>query len=216
LYVLGAAFTAAVVGVVILIAVTTSGGEGGVPGGPIVVPDPRPSDVPQEGHVYGDPDAPVTIDEYLDYQCPFCRLATVEILPAIEEQYIETGMAKLVIHPIAIIGEESVQAGAAAECANGTGDFLLYHDALFANQGGENAGAFSDERLEAIAVAVGLDGGAIRSCLDAETYQASVRQNTVAAGNAGIRSTPTFLVNGARVETNAGAISAAIEAAAGS
>lgn len=215
LYLIGAVIVAAVVGVVVLISVTTSGGTEDVPSGPIVLPDPRPANVPQTGHVYGDLDATVTIDEYLDYQCPFCRMAAEQILPEIEERYIDTGIAKLAIHPIAIIGEESVQAAAAAECANDQDRFLLYHDALLANQGGENVGAFSESRLTEIAEAVGLDTDSFGSCFDDETYAQTVRDNTRVAAENGYRSTPTFLVNGVRVETSLDAISAAIDQAAG-
>lgn len=164
--------------------------------------------------MYGELDAPVTIDEYLDYQCPFCRMASEQILPVIEQQYVETGVAKVVFHPIAIIGEESVQAAAGAECAAEQGAFLTYHDALFANQGGENVGAFSDARLKEIAAAAGLDADAFGSCLDAGTYSSTVGDNTRAAADMGVRGTPTFLVNGSRVETSVDAISEAIELAA--
>lgn len=215
LYIAGGAVMIAIVGIFVLISATTSGGSGGVPQGPIVTPAARNADVPQDGYVYGDPNAAVTIDEYLDYQCPFCMLAAKQILPTIEQRYIDTGIAKLVIHPIAIIGEESVQAAAAAECANDQGEFLLYHDALFANQGGENVGAFADDRLEEIAAAVGLDMDAFGACFGDETYAQFVRDNTLSAAERDIRSTPTFLVNGVRVETSLDAISAAIEQAAG-
>lgn len=216
IYLLGALFTAVVAAVIIVVAVTTSGGGDDVPGGPIVVPEARPASVPQNGHVYGDPAAPVTIAEYMDFQCPFCMRAHFQVLPTIEQQYIETGVAKLEIYPIAILGDESVQAASAAECANDQGKFFFYHDTLFSNQGGENVGAFADSRLKEMASVIGLDTGAFDSCLGAGTHRAEVLRDTQSAHDSGVSSTPTFLVNGQEVQTSVDAISAAIEQAAGS
>lgn len=179
----------------------------------IVVPTPRPAAVAQQGYTYGDPSAPVTIDEYVDFQCPFCERAVASVMPAIDKQYVETGVAKVVAHPIAILGTESVQAAAAAAAANAQGKFWPYFDALYANQGAENSGAFSNERLTKIAQAVGLDMSAFSSAFDSGQYTSQVTQDTQAARTAGVTSTPTILVNGVKVDASVGGITAAIEAA---
>lgn len=213
--ILAVLFTAITAGVVILIAVTTGSNEN-VPSGPISVPDERPADIAQNGHIYGDPDATITVTEYLDFQCPFCARAHFQVMPTIEQRYVETGIAKFEVRTIAILGDESVRAAAAADCAGDQDQFFFYHDTLFLNQGGENVGAFADSRLNEMASAIGLDTAAFDSCLDSDTYDGQVVQDTETARTDGVRSTPTFFVNGQPVETSVEAVSAAIEEAADS
>jgi protein-disulfide isomerase len=212
LYIWGAVIAVALVVGVIVVAVVSSSGDSSPPE-EIVVPTPRPAGIVQGGHVFGDPNAPVLVKEYLDYQCPFCRRAQTEILPAIEQQYIESGEARLEVFPIAILGDDSVQAGAAAECANEQGQFLAFLDVIFANQGGENSGAYSDDRLKQMASALGLDTSDFNSCLDSGRHQQTMVQFTNDANSIGVASTPTFFVNDQRVETGIDTISSAIEQA---
>jgi protein-disulfide isomerase len=213
LYIFGALVTLMAVGVVIGIAVATSGG-GSSPAA-IVAPTARPTNIPQDGRVLGSSDAPVAIVEYLDFQCPFCRRAAEQVMPTIEETFIAQGTAFLEIRPIAILGDESVQAAAAAECANEQGQFWAYSDFLFANQGAERGGSFSDDRLKEFAQMLNLDTGAFNSCLDSGPYAQQVVNDTSAARALGIGTTPTVLVDGERVDTTVEAISAAVQQAAG-
>jgi protein-disulfide isomerase len=162
--------------------------------------------------VYGDPAAPVTVTEYLDFQCPVCLRAGLTVLLAIEKTYVETGKAKLEIKPIAILGDESVAAAAAAQCATDQGRFWPYHDILFANQGAENDGGFNYSRLKDFAIRVGLDSAAFNSCVDAKTYETQVKADTQASKSVGVKGTPTIFVDGTKVETSIDAISTAIEA----
>ncbi len=214
LYIFGALVTLIVVGAVIGIAVATSGG-GDSPPQAVVVPTARPADVLQNERVLGNPDAPVAIVEYLDFQCPFCQRTAEQVMPAIEETFIASNTASLEIRPIAILGDESVQAAAAAECANDQGRFWAYHDILYANQGGERGGAFSDDRLKEFAEALNLDTGAFNSCLDSGRYTQQVVDNTSSARGSGVSVTPTVLVDGEQVDVTVEAISAAIQQAAG-
>jgi protein-disulfide isomerase len=213
-YIILGAIALGVVAVVIAIAALSRGGSN--VSAEIVVPTPRPAGVAQSGHTYGDPNAPVTIDEYVDFQCPFCEQAVVNVMPVIDQQYVENGTVKIVAHPIAILGDESVQAAAAAEAANEQGKFWAFFDALYANQGAENSGAFSNERLVKIAEALGLDMSAFHAVFDNGVYTQQVIDTTQGARSAGVSSTPTILVNGVKVNASVDAISAAIEAAAGS
>ena len=203
------------VGAVIGVAVATSGG-GDSPPEAIVVPTARPADVLQEGRVLGNPDAPVAIVEYLDFQCPFCQKTAEQVMPAIEKTFIASGTASLEIRPIAILGDESVQAAAAAECAKEQGQFWAYHDILYANQGSERGGAFSDDRLKEFAEELNLDTGAFNSCLDSGRHTETVEVATSAALADGVSVTPTVLVNGEVVDATIEAISAAAQQAAGS
>jgi len=215
LYIFGTLVTLIVVGAVIGVAVATSGG-GDAPPEDVVVPTARRVDVIQDGHVLGSADAPVAIVEYLDFQCPFCQRAAEQVMSAIEETFIASNTASLEIRPIAILGDESVQAAAAAECANEQGQFWAYHDILYANQGAERGGAFSDDRLKEFAEALNLDTAAFNSCLDSGRYTQQVVDDTSTALDSGVSVTPTVLVNGERVDVSIEAISAAIQQAAGS
>jgi protein-disulfide isomerase len=211
-YAAGAAFALALVGAVVLLGAVSRGDDGGA-SAEIIVPTPRPTGVPTNGAVLGAPSASVTVTEYLDFQCPVCLRAALTVIADIEEQYVNTGQARLEIKPIAILGDESVAAAGAAQCANDEGHFWAYHDILFANQGAENDGGFSDGRLKSLAAAIGIDTATFNSCVDGNKYESQVRSNTEAAKTLGVKGTPTIFVNGQKVETSVDAISAAIDAA---
>lgn len=100
----------------------------------------------------------------------------------------------------AFLGPESTQAAAAAECAREQGQFWQYHDVLFANQRGENAGAYRTQALEAFAAALGLDEAAFGECLSSGRYEDVVASETAEGQERGVRSTPTIVVNGEMVE----------------
>jgi len=140
-------------------------------------------------------------------------MAAVSVLPPIEQEYVESGRAKLVARPIAILGDESAWAARASLCANDQGHFWEYYDILFANQGAERSGAFSTGRLKAFAAALNLDSDAFGACLDSGKHASQVQEDTATARQSGIQGTPTFLVNGEKVQNSADAIKAAIDAA---
>lgn len=94
------------------------------------------------------------------------------------------------------LGDESYAAAEASECANDQGKFWEYHDYLFANHNGENQGAFSNTNLKAFAKALNLDTAAFDACLDSGQHREQVQQDASFAQQLGVRSTPTFLVNG--------------------
>mgnify|MGYP000334556846 CR=1 FL=1 len=104
---------------------------------------------------------------------------------------------------MAFIGQESQWAAEAAECANEQGQFWIYYDKLFEEQGGENVGTYSKENLKRFAAELGLDTEQFNQCLDSGRYESKVRQETEEGRNAGVRSTPTLFVNGKLVENGA-------------
>jgi protein-disulfide isomerase len=152
------------------------------------------------GRMLGDPNAPVLIELYEDFQCPTCRSFNANIEPLLVQDYIATGKARLVFRQFAFIGSESVQAANASLCAADQGRFWDYHDILFANQAGENQGAFVDRRLLAFAESLGLDMGAFRTCFQDKTFQDEADSERLAGQSAGVQSTPTILINGTIVE----------------
>jgi protein-disulfide isomerase len=135
----------------------------------------------------------------------------VSVLPPIEEEFVSTGQVKVQMWTVAILGEESELAAQAAECANDQGRFWDFHDVLYANQEGENRGAFSSENLKRFAGALALDTAAFDSCLDSGKYASKVRDDTEAARQQGVNKTPTILVNGKEVTSSLDDVRAAIQ-----
>jgi protein-disulfide isomerase len=135
----------------------------------------------------------------------------VSVLPPIEEEFVSTGQVKVQARPIAIRGEESSLSAQAAECANDQGRFWDFHDTLYANQRGENKGAFSRENLKRFAEALELDTAAFDSCLDSGKHASKVRDDTEAAVQMGVNSVPTILVNGRAVSWRLEDLRAAIQ-----
>lgn len=100
----------------------------------------------------------------------------------------------------AFLGAESLWAAEAAECANEQGQFWAYHETLFANQQGENRGAFERDALKNMAVALGLEPEAFNECLDSGKYRSHVQAERADAQARNVRLTPTFIINGELVE----------------
>ena len=96
----------------------------------------------------------------------------------------------------AFLGDESKWAAEASECANDQGKFWEYHDLLFENHAGENQGAFSKDNLKKFAADMSLDTAAFNECMDSGKYTDLVQSQSDAASNLGVRSTPSFVING--------------------
>ena len=95
----------------------------------------------------GDANAPVTIVEFADFQCPFCGRHHQTVEPSLIKEYVDTGKVSLVYKHLPFLGQESAFVAVAAECAADQGKFWQYHDYLFEHQQGENQGAFTKEKL---------------------------------------------------------------------
>ena len=147
----------------------------------------------------GQANAPITIDVYADFQCPFCARAD-GVLQQLGPQYIDTGKVKLIYHNFPIIGPESETAAQAAECAGDQNKFWAYANYLFTHQNGENTGAFSPDALKGFAVQLGLNQSAFNTCLDTGKYSATVRQQAAEGQQRGVNVTPTFFINGQKHE----------------
>jgi protein-disulfide isomerase len=164
----------------------------------------------------GDPTAPVLIAEYGDFQCPSCGAFARSIEPQIREAYIDTGLARLAWHDFAWIGAESRDAANAARCAGDQGQFWEFHDLLYANQQGENAGAFAKPRLKAFGAALGLEPSTFDACVDGDQHGGAVRADFGDVRTQGFNGTPTFVIGGRRIvgaqpfEVFAAAIDAAL------
>lgn len=147
--------------------------------------------------ILGSDTAPITIIEFGDYQCPYCKKWNQEVKPLIEKNYLNTGKAKLVYVDFPIIGAHSIKAHASSYCANEQGLYWKYHDFLYENQGHENDGWASPENLKLLASKMsGLDIEKFSQCLDSGKYENQVIANKNMATKSGARSTPTFVIIG--------------------
>jgi len=159
--------------------------------------------VPVDGRTCGEDSAPVKIVEFSDYQCPFCKRFVDSTEPALELEYIEKGLVQLEFGYLAITGgkappdkNEATLAAEAAECANDQGRFWEYHYKLYAEQRGENRGAFLPDRLKQFATDLGLDRSKFDACLDSHKHIGLIEEERARAAEVGARATPSFLVNG--------------------
>jgi protein-disulfide isomerase len=165
----------------------------------LVAPTTRPY---AEGKAMGPVDAPVLIEEYSDFQCPYCGLFAREVVQPLEDTYLKSGSGKVrfVYNHMAFLGQESIDAAEASECANEQDRFWDYANTLFTNQRGENRGGFNLGRLKQFAVDLNFDTDAFNVCVDSRRYRALVQQETEAAKALGITSTPSIFVNGRKLE----------------
>jgi protein-disulfide isomerase len=173
---------------------------------PIVAPTTVTPTALASGHSIGSADAKVTVEVWADYQCPYCARFSLQVEPQILSSYVTPGKARLVFRDLAFLGEESRWASVAARLAEQQGKFWPYHDYLFANQQGENAGGFTIARLQEIASRIGLDRTTFDAGLQlaaARTLFSQIRTEFEAdAARLGIHSTPTVVVNGTPLSAN--------------
>lgn len=150
--------------------------------------------IPQHGDTLGRANAPVTLTVYEDPQCPFCRQWDLESLPTVVNDYLRTGKIKLVYRGILIVGPNS-ELGLRAIYAAGTQNKLWnVGSTLYQHQGAENSGWITPGLIEAVAAETGADGKAILAQLNAPAVTAALKQAEQQAASAGIRGTPSFVV----------------------
>lgn len=147
--------------------------------------------------VLGDASAPITIIEFGDYQCPFCKRWNESTKPAIEKDLIESGEASMIYIDFPIIGPDSLTIHAGSYCAQEQDLYWKYHDFVYANQGHENDGWANSENLKKLVSEIdGLDSNLFAQCLDSGKYEKRVEDNKKIASESGVRSTPTFIIIG--------------------
>jgi protein-disulfide isomerase len=144
----------------------------------------------------GDPNAKITVVEFADYQCPFCKRYHDAVGPDLLKQYVDSGKIQFVYKHSAFLGQESVWAAQAAECAADQDQFWEYHDLLFAKQNGENVGLFTKDKLIAYAKELDLDIAKFEPCLQNDDTLQRVGADTEEGRQVGVTGTPTFFING--------------------
>ena len=138
--------------------------------------------------------ARVTVVEFTDYECPFCRQHARQTLPLLLERYGDRVRYVVMNYPIAMLHETAVAAAEAAECAADQGRFWEYHDQLFATDSLTNAS------LGQIAARLKLDSRTFTRCVDTHARAALVQRHVALGDLLGVTGTPSFFVNGRRID----------------
>jgi len=142
----------------------------------------------------GSQNAPVTIIEFSDYQCPFCTKWKNEVWPRLQKTYGDKIRLVYRDFPLANIHSEAAQAAEAANCANEQNAYWQFHDKLFDASRGLGLSAYREYARE-----LKLDLAAFDECLSSQRYQDEVQADFEYAAKLGVRSTPTFFINGIAV-----------------
>jgi protein-disulfide isomerase len=152
------------------------------------------------GFFLGQPDAPVLITAWEDFQCPVCKAANASVLKQIEDEYVSTGKVRIQYRQFPFLGPESTAAAEASQCAADQGKFWDFHDALFNAQRAENSGAYTKANLKKIAAGAGIDSMMFDKCVDESQHKESVQAEKKIGVDLGVNATPTFFVNGTQVK----------------
>jgi protein-disulfide isomerase len=187
---LGAVAAAAVVLVTAAIAVSSSGGEKPAP--PATV-STQLAGIPESHGVLGDPDAPVTVTEYLDLQCPVCAEAAQSTLPALIEE-VRAGNIKLDVRTMHFLGEDSVRAARVAAGAERQGRLWAFLEAFYARQGTENSGYVTDDFLREVSEAAGVDASKAFAQEDTTFATGRLERANADAARMNVQGTPTLTV----------------------
>lgn len=196
---LGAALAAAAVIVVVAIVISSSGSDksGGSSKGNANGTDQTAKllgGIPQSGTTLGSPSAPVTLTEFADLQCPFCKDYTINQFPSIVGKYVRTGKLKMQFKNYAFIGPDSLTAARAAEAAGNQNKLWNFIDVFYNNQGMENTDYVTDAFLTKIAKGAGVDPAKMLTDRQDPKIDTAIAKAQQDAQQAGVNSTPTFLV----------------------
>jgi protein-disulfide isomerase len=155
--------------------------------------------IQKDDPVLGRDDAPVTIVEFSDFQCPFCRSFWSGAYAEIKTQYIDTGKVRLIFRDWPLSFHSAAKPSAlAANCAHEQGKFWQYHDKMFSEQAKQGQGtvSYGIPELKRWAAEIGVDAAKFNACLDASTYAAEVDQDIADGNKYGVSGTPSFFING--------------------
>lgn len=174
-----------------------------LPAGPIVKITPTPEPM-ADGRALGDPNAPVKVEVFSDFQCPACQRYSQQVEQPIVDKYVPTKQIYYIYRQFPFIDDnstskESDQAANASMCAAEQNRFWDYKQILFANWNGENQGAFADKRLISFAEALNLDMTKFNKCFGENTYKAEIDSDLQLGNTLGASGTPSIFVNGVQV-----------------
>jgi len=147
--------------------------------------------------ILGNKDAPVTMVEFSDFECPYCKQFQETTFPLIKKNYIDTGKVRFIYKdfPLSQIHPRAQASADAAQCANAQGKFWEYADILFKQQP-----ALADADLSRYATDMGLDTTAFQNCVKAGTYRADIAADQQVGISVQVAGTPAFAINGKRID----------------
>jgi protein-disulfide isomerase len=138
----------------------------------------------------GRADAPLTLLEFTDYQCPYCRRFQAETWPALKRAYVDTGKVRFVLLDLPLDFHESAEPAAeAAHCAASQNRFWPMHDALLRSDA-----SLAPQDIESLAATQGLDVPRFRACVSRHETRAAIDRNVALARSLGINGTPSFIL----------------------
>ena len=151
--------------------------------------------IPQAGNVLGSPSAPVTLVEWVDLQCPFCRQFAGESMPTIIDDYVRTGKVKVELRTLAFIGPDSARGRDALIAAGEQNKLFNFQQLVFTNQGTENTGWLDDDFVEQAAASIpGLDVPRLLEERNSDSVREQGEAFDAQAAADGVQSTPTIMV----------------------
>ncbi len=181
----------------------TKAGQGGGPSVPQQAAAPAPDAGPVKVSVDDDPvlgnkNAPLTLIEFSDYECPFCKRYFTETFPQIKKDYVDTGKLKIVYrdYPLPFHNPLATTEAIAANCSReqgGDAAYFKYHDEVFQRTKSNGQGLVKDD-LYKIAADLKLNAGNFKSCLDSEKYKDEIAKDTADGSAAGVSGTPTVFI----------------------
>ena len=197
-----------------LVFVLVQNAIGGSSTAALVAPTPFPAAL-AHGRSIGNSNAPLKLDEWEDFQCPYCDNYSINIEPDLISQYVSSGQMEITYHDYSFIGQESFTAAVAARCAGDQGQFWAFMEYLFANQGSENGGTFNQALYDRMAGRLGLDQAKFDQCLSDPSVLSAVQAETSQGKQLGITGTPTLFLNGKQYTggLDLNSVSAAVDAA---
>ncbi len=187
---------AAALVVVLLLVLVNRENEGQYASEPISAPPGIAAEIPRDGRTLGDPDAPVHVVIYSDFQCPGCAAWTRSVKPELVNNHIANGQVFFEYRDLTGLGSESHDASVAAACALEQGKFWELHDMLLYNQIGRDNGGFAKSRMVKMAEEIGLDADEFESCLGTDRFNDDLQELEDMAISDGVQATPTVVVNG--------------------
>ena len=144
--------------------------------------------------ILGDPNAPITLVEFGDYQCHYCNVFFQTIEDDIIKNYVKTGKVKMIFKDYNIIGPDSINASHGAHCANEQGLFWEYHDTLYSNWTGENNGWASPRNLTIFAEEINADMDKWTQCMNEKSHSITINESNDDARALELTGTPAFFV----------------------
>ena len=153
--------------------------------------------VNSSGYTIGNPDAPLQVTEFGDFECPACGRFAELTEPDVRKNYISTGKVlwRFIDFPLSM-HRNTWQASRAAACADEQGKFWEFHDALYATQDQWNGEATSnpDKFMKQLGAKLGLDASKFNSCVDDKKTQAKIQAHYKLAMQRQVSQTPTFII----------------------